>query len=561
MIKKIIYVFLFIMITISGGWLGFNAYNLIALNKEKGTSSLDLKLSGNSSVEVAINGEYTDEGGVAYYNGKEYPLKPEGNVNFSIPGTYLVKYTADIDSDLNYSVYRTVKVVDKKAPVLVLKGKQEMSLYVGEKYEDPGFTVTDDSGIDLTSRVVVTGEVNSKKVGTYEIVYSVKDDSENETKITRKVVIKNRPVVTNIVATKVTAKEKGDVAEKKVDLKATSNSTISMSYTSNGIHLEGYVKNGSGKYSIKVCKSSDCTTTTMKTKDKYYYSGDIKLSSLANGTYKVKVVDKKEMDLVNKLDYGERLNRAKIGDKLVTFSYDKDVMTFKVEDHKYEYDIVIDPGHGGSDPGATNKKMEEKVLNLEQSLYEKERYEEHGLKVKIIRTSNSNYGEMMGPKNEANVRRRAYTMGYYGAVSHFVYSNHHNSINNNYYSGWEVIMPTRLGSSASEFKAAIKVANGWKEAYPVGEEHLRIYTRPYPTGALKDKSSGQVYNNIRNYYAILRLTSELYNVNTILYEGAYLSNSDDFDWYYTQGNWKKMSEIKIKTYVEALGKDYIAPKE
>ena len=347
MIKKIIYIFLFIMITISGGWLGFNVYNLMALNKEKSTSSLEIKLSGNSFVEVTINGKYTDDGGVAYYNGKEYPLKPEGNIDFSVPGTYLVKYTADIDSDLNHSIYRTVKVVDKNVPIITLKGKQEMSLYVGEKYKEPGFTVTDDSGVDLTSHVVITGEVNSKKVGTYKLVYSVKDDSGNEAKATRKVIIKNRPVVTNIVATKVTAKEKGDVAEKKVDLNATSNSTVSMSYTSNGIHLEGYVKNGSGKYSIKLCKSDDCTTTTMKTRDKYYYSGDIKLSSLANGTYKVKVVDKKEMDLVNKLDYGERLNRAKVGDKLVTFSYDNDVMTFKVEDHKYEYDIVIDPGHGG----------------------------------------------------------------------------------------------------------------------------------------------------------------------------------------------------------------------
>ena len=187
------------------------------------------------------------------------------------------------------------------------------------------------------------------------------------------------------------------------------------------------------------------------------------------------------------------------------------------------------------------------------------RYEQHGLKVLMVRT-NDTYGNMMGPTNEANVRRRAYYMGYYGAVSRYVYSNHHNSIGNNYYSGWEIILPAALSSSDSVYKNASAVSKAWTDIYPVGEKHLRFYTRNYESGSLKDKSGGQTYT-FRNYYAILRLTYELYNVNTILYEGSYMSNSSDFDWYYTKGNWKDMSEAKIKVYVESLGKTYVPPTQ
>ena len=36
----------------------------------------------------------------------------------------------------------------------------------------------------------------------------------------------------------------------------------------------------------------------------------------------------------------------------------------------------------------------------------------------------------------------------------------------------------------------------------------------------------------------------------------FLSNSSDFNWYYTGGNWIKVSEIKIEEYVNYLGGTY-----
>ena len=36
-----------------------------------------------------------------------------------------------------------------------------------------------------------------------------------------------------------------------------------------------------------------------------------------------------------------------------------------------------------------------------------------------------------------------------------------------------------------------------------------------------------------------------------------MTNKDDFNWYFTNEGWKIVSEIKIKNYVQSLGKTYI----
>lgn len=351
--------------------------------------------------------------------------------------------------------------------------------------------------------------------------------------------------------------EKGVSNKKKIDLVSNPNTTVEMRFNDNGIFIKGYVKNGSGVYQIKLCNNQDCHLVKMQTTNKYYYSGSMDLTKLANGIYQLYIVDQdKEMLVINQLGDMDRINRAKIGDKLVSINYDKNNVAISINDFAYEYDILLDAGHGNKDPGAINKYIQEKFLNLTQTLYEMKRYQEHGLKVKMVRTDDT-YGLMMGPESESNIRRRAYAMGYYGVVTKYVYSNHHNSINNNKYSGWEIIM-TNQATKQSNINA-YKVADAWKKLYPISEEHLRIYGRNYDTDALLNKTLGQTYN-IKNYYAVQRIPYELFNiVGTVTYEGCYLSNTNDYKWY--MNNWKKLSEAKIKVYVESLGKEYIPVEE
>ena len=83
---------------------------------------------------------------------------------------------------------------------------------------------------------------------------------------------------------------------------------------------------------------------------------------------------------------------------------------------------------------------------------------------------------------------------------------------------------------------------------------IRSYydARDYNTGTLYSKSAGQVYN-YKNYYGILRIPSELFNINNItIYESCYLSNIDDYISYWNNENWKNISDIKVENYISKI---------
>lgn len=83
-------------------------------------------------------------------------------------------------------------VVDTISPEITLNGDKELTVFVGGKYEEKGAKATDNYDGDLTEKISKTGEVDTSKAGTYEIVYKVSDSSKNETTVTRKVVVKVR---------------------------------------------------------------------------------------------------------------------------------------------------------------------------------------------------------------------------------------------------------------------------------------------------------------------------------------------------------------------------------
>lgn len=62
------------------------------------------------------------------------------------------------------------------------------------------------------------------------------------------------------------------------------------------------------------------------------------------------------------------------------------------------YKIVIDPGHGGDDPGASGNGIIEKNLTLEISKYMYDRFKELGIPVYITRDSD----ETLSPTERVN---------------------------------------------------------------------------------------------------------------------------------------------------------------
>ena len=279
------------------------------------------------------------------------------------------------------------------------------------------------------------------------------------------------------------------------------------------------------------------------------YTFNLNPDEVENGTYKVYI---NEEALLNKMAPIIRLSRGKVGSKLVTFNYDNDEVSITIENHGYAYDILINPGHGGWDSGAVNEYVTEKEMNLKVSMYEKCRYEQHGLRVYMTRTTDV-YGNDFGPDGLIRLHKVAYEMGYYGAVSKIVYSNHHNSIGNNYFSGYEVLVAGSLTSG--QLQNELNIASKWNNIFNLTENHTRFYARDYDTERIYSKLNGEVYT-FKDNYAVNRIPLETANVKSIIYEGCYMSNKDEFKWYWLNDNWYKVSEAKIEVYVNALGLDY-----
>jgi peptidoglycan/xylan/chitin deacetylase (PgdA/CDA1 family) len=103
-------------------------------------------------------------------------------------GTYELTYDYERFKH-HYTVSRTVKVVDKEKPVIKLKGDASVKLQQGKKFEDPGYTATDDVDGTITSRVKVTGYLDYVTQGTYTLTYTVEDASGNVGKATREVIV------------------------------------------------------------------------------------------------------------------------------------------------------------------------------------------------------------------------------------------------------------------------------------------------------------------------------------------------------------------------------------
>jgi len=97
------------------------------------------------------------------------------------------------NNDYQYYVYLDCGVlsstIDHKGPEIKLNGKSEITVDVGEAYKEKGVkSVVDNSdGKMKTSKVTIKGDVDTSKVGTYEVQYSAMDSLNNKTVVTRTV--------------------------------------------------------------------------------------------------------------------------------------------------------------------------------------------------------------------------------------------------------------------------------------------------------------------------------------------------------------------------------------
>ncbi|WP_049669762.1 immunoglobulin-like domain-containing protein [Bacillus sp. FJAT-27916] len=131
-------------------------------------------------------------------------MKITGTVNTMKIGTYKLTYTVKDKTGNQTSVTRIVKVVDKVSPKIT--GASNTTINYGSSF-DPmkGIKATDYIDGTITDRVTITGTVNTDKIGTYKLTYTVKDKSGNQASVTRtvNVVDKVSPKITGVSNTSI----------------------------------------------------------------------------------------------------------------------------------------------------------------------------------------------------------------------------------------------------------------------------------------------------------------------------------------------------------------------
>lgn len=186
--------------------------------------------------------------------------------------------------------------------------------------------------------------------------------------------------------------------------------------------------------------------------------------------------------------------------------------------------IVIDPGHGGTDPGAVSNGLKEKDFTLRISKYMYDRLKELGVPVRLTRDSDVT----LTPKERVNK-----VQSFFGdSKDVVVVSNHLNAGGGD---GAEVIYALRNNSTLSK-----KILN---ELEKEGQNVRKYYQQRLPSNPIKD------------YYFMQRNTP---NNETITVEYGFIDSPKD-DIEQIEKNYKNYVEAVIRALAEYKGFKYTPP--
>ncbi|MET3319186.1 UNVERIFIED_ORG: hypothetical protein ABIC97_002281 [Peribacillus simplex] len=149
-------------------------------------------ISGAKSKTVVYNSAFNSKSGVTAKDNLDGSLtrkiKVTGTVNTKKKGTYTLKYTVTDQSKNVTTVTRKI-TIDSTKPVI--SGAKDKTInYNSEFNPKSGVTAKDNLDGSLTSKIKITGTVNTKKKGTYTLTYTVTDKSKNKALVKRKITVK-----------------------------------------------------------------------------------------------------------------------------------------------------------------------------------------------------------------------------------------------------------------------------------------------------------------------------------------------------------------------------------
>jgi len=187
--------------------------------------------------------------------------------------------------------------------------------------------------------------------------------------------------------------------------------------------------------------------------------------------------------------------------------------------------VVVDAGHGGSDPGAVNGNLREKDFNLQAANYIYNRLNELGIPVAITRDDDEDI------RRSERLRRMLNSFGNDSDV--IILSNH---INAGGGEGAEVVYSLRNDDTLARM-----ILN---EIGNAGQIQRNVYQRRLPEDPRKD------------YYYIMRETP---NTETVLIEYGFIDNPRDV--VKLENNLLDYAEGVVKAVANYIGVEYISPQD
>ena len=190
--------------------------------------NIGIRLNGEKNITLNYKEEYIEEGANANFFGNHNDkITIDGEVDSTKLGDYLITYKYKL-GPFTFKTKRSVKVVDKEAPVITLVGEKDNNSCPTTNYIEEGYTATDNYDGDLTSQVERTEEEN-------KIIYTVKDSNDNVTTVERTISLidEKQPTLELVGGTSITAtkgykyQERGykvsDNCDKDLKVKVTGN--------------------------------------------------------------------------------------------------------------------------------------------------------------------------------------------------------------------------------------------------------------------------------------------------------------------------------------------------
>lgn len=372
-----------------------------------------------------------------------------------------------------------------------------------------------------------------------------------------------------------------DVEEEKVSLEK---------YYIYGIHfniegkISGIEKNNITKTSLVIRKSKEdekeypviqeTDGTSIKIKSNKLINEGINLEEIAEGKY---VLLLKITTKDNQTKYYTFENKSECKDlEYYTITKQNSNRKINIDFSKYEkipyiqikstdtklpdevYDISIDPGHGGSDPGAMNGKYKEAEFAMKYSLALKKSLEELGLKVMLTRdgTEDTSEDSKFSVYSVYDKDGRVNLVG--KSKAKYNLSIHLNSLDVKTISGTEIYAPNNANLDIAQAFAdnIVKMANTTYSTRSIDKVSNGVYVRTYTDEEIQ-KSNESAKKAGYEPYPITTNTPYLYMIREVggKTTGAYVDGRNKR---YGKNEYYQ-SDIGVESYLIELG--YIINKK